>query len=121
MADIKLNLGNKIKILRELKGISQEAVAIKMGISQQAYRKIESGATRLTIDRAETIAKELDIELDQLLNFNPANYLYQFTQSGIFNNNHMHPIEKIQELYEKLLSEKDAKIASLEKLLEERK
>ena len=38
MGGIKLNLGHKIKYLREMRGISQEAVAMDIGISQQAFQ-----------------------------------------------------------------------------------
>ena len=78
----KLDLGHKIRFFREMKGYSQESLALELGISQQAYQKIESGITRLDVERAELIAKQLGIELDFLLNFNPSNYWYNCTLSG---------------------------------------
>ncbi|EPB65599.1 putative protein RfaE, domain II, partial [Ancylostoma ceylanicum] len=52
---------NRLPAPIELKGISQEALATQLGISQQAYQKIESGATRLDIERANVIAHELGL------------------------------------------------------------
>lgn len=89
MEEVYLDLGSKIRFFRELKGLSQESLAHQLGISQQAYQKIESGSTKLDIQRAEKIAKELDVQLDFLLSFSPANYWYNCSMSGngTFNNN----------------------------------
>ncbi len=82
-------MGSKIRFFREIKGISQEALAHQLGISQQAYQKIESGLTKLDVTRAERIASELGLKLEFLLSFSPANYWYNCTMSGngTFNNN----------------------------------
>jgi transcriptional regulator with XRE-family HTH domain len=100
MEDIKLNLGNKIKMLREIKGFSQEAIALEIGLSQQAFQKIESGASKISIERANKIAKSLELDLESLLNFQPSNYLNNCTQSGIINTNHLSS-EGVIEKYEK--------------------
>jgi transcriptional regulator with XRE-family HTH domain len=81
--DLQLDLGHKIKILREMKGLSQEAVAMDLGISQQAFQKIESGKTKLNLSKANDIAKALDMNIETLLSFHPANYLNNCSQSGI--------------------------------------
>ncbi|MEO6902307.1 MAG: helix-turn-helix transcriptional regulator [Bacteroidia bacterium] len=54
-------LGNKIRTIRQIKGISQEAIAIKLLISQPAYSKIESGKIILTPDRFQIILEELGV------------------------------------------------------------
>lgn len=84
-----LDLGSKIRFFREMKGISQEALASQLGISQQAYQKIECGSTKLDIERANIIAHELGLQLDFLLSFSPANYWYNCTLSGNTVNNHV--------------------------------
>lgn len=83
MTEIKVNLGNKIKFLRELRGISQEAVALEIGISQQAFQQIESGKTKINLNRADEIARSLGIDVESLLTFQPANILNNCTQSGV--------------------------------------
>jgi transcriptional regulator with XRE-family HTH domain len=123
--DVKINLGSKIRMLRELKGISQDSLARSLGLSQQAFQKIESGQTKIDIEKAELVATELGMELETLINFNPANYLYQCSQSGVFNTNQNHynaeHIETIIKTKEELItalrtviSEKDSRIKLLE-------
>jgi len=38
MDDIKLNIGSNVRFFREGRGISQEALAMDLGISQQAVQ-----------------------------------------------------------------------------------
>lgn len=103
-----LDLGSKIRFFRELKGISQEAIAKQLGISQQAFQKIESGSTRLDLDRANQIVQELDLQLDFLLSFSPANYWYNCSLSGngTFNSNKI-PFELIESYDKQILSLKE--------------
>lgn len=63
-------LGNKIRTIRQIKGISQEAIAIKLLISQPAYSKIESGKIILTPDRFQVILEELGVTEVAFRNFN---------------------------------------------------
>ncbi|MDI9865843.1 helix-turn-helix transcriptional regulator [Flectobacillus sp. DC10W] len=65
-----MRLGNKIRMIRELKGVSQEAVAIYLDISPQAYGKIEREETKLDFDRLENIANYLSLSVEQILGFN---------------------------------------------------
>lgn len=119
MSEITLNLGNKIRMLREIKGISQENLAGALNLSQQAYRKIEDGSTKLTIDRAAAISKELEIELDTLLNFHPSNVLYKTTNSNIINTNNYYLSEKLIENYENQITYLKTEIERLNKKLEQ--
>lgn len=63
-------LGNKIRTIRQIKGISQEAIAMKLLISQPAYSKIESGKIILTPDRFQIILEELGVTEVAFRNFN---------------------------------------------------
>ena len=110
MSEIKLNLGPKIKLLREMRGISQEAVAMDLGISQQAFQQIEAGKTRINLDRANQIAQCFELELEALLAFQPANYLSNCTQSGVYNINNF--------LNEKLFEQLENQNATLKAELE---
>jgi transcriptional regulator with XRE-family HTH domain len=57
----------KIKRLRLEKGISQTKVASKLGISQNAYSKIELGYSGIKIDKLYKIADVLDTTVKELL------------------------------------------------------
>lgn len=115
-----LDLGKKIRFFKELKGISQEALATQLGISQQAFQKIESGSTKLDIERAHLNAHELEIELEVLLNFNPDTYLYNCTLSatgnGTVNINTTVPKELI-ESYQKQIESLHDEIKFLRSML----
>lgn len=45
-----------LKKIRELKNYTQEYVSERLGISQVAYCRLESGKTRLTIKRIHELA-----------------------------------------------------------------
>ncbi len=98
-----LHIGKKISRIRELRGMKQEALAAELGISQQAVSKIEQSA-EVEEDALERIAKVLGVTIEGLKHF---------TEDSVFNNinnfhdnsiqNNFNPIEKVIELYERLL------------------
>jgi len=65
MTDVK----EKIKNIRELKNLTQEYVAEKLGITQAAYSKIESGTTKVSYEKLFQISNILGVEINELLNF----------------------------------------------------
>ena len=69
----KLNLRIKqvaanIRKIREHRNYTQEYLAAKLHISQNAYSKIELGYTRITVDRLFHIADILDIDPTEIIN-----------------------------------------------------
>ena len=81
-----------------------------MGISQQFVQKIESGKSKIDIDRAARIAKSLDLSLQALLDFQPANYVTHCEQGGIMNTYNF--------LNEKLLAQLEHENNTLKEALE---
>jgi transcriptional regulator with XRE-family HTH domain len=57
------HLSNAVRIIRESKGISQEAIAFKMGITQQAYSKLENKILSARLEQILLIGKLLSIPL----------------------------------------------------------
>lgn len=55
------NIGEKIRIQRQIKNYSQQYMAFMLEISQAAYSNIERGTTVLTIPRVFEIAEVLEI------------------------------------------------------------
>lgn len=55
-------IAGNIRRAREYRNYTQEYLAYKLSISQNAYSKIELGHTKLTVDRLFQIADVLDIE-----------------------------------------------------------
>jgi transcriptional regulator with XRE-family HTH domain len=61
----------KMRFLREQKKLRHEDMAERMGISSSTYGRLESGDTKLTIERVKQIADVLDVSVDELLNSEP--------------------------------------------------
>jgi transcriptional regulator with XRE-family HTH domain len=72
------HIGEKIRKIRYLKGLSQEYLATKCGISQNSLSKIELGETKLSIERLTQIANILELTPEEILTFD---------DKIIFNNN----------------------------------
>jgi len=75
------NIGEKIRKIRDLKGLSQENMAELMGLSLPAYADIERGKKDVTLSRLEKIAEKLGVTLNDIMNFNErvANFFDQCT------------------------------------------
>ena len=62
-----MTLGNRIASLRKAAGLSQEALAAKLGVSRQAIGKWEADASLPGLDNLHQLAKELGVTIDALL------------------------------------------------------
>lgn len=63
-----MDIGDKIRKVRELKGYKQEYVADKVGLSVTAYGNIERNESTLTFERLEQIAEVLEVTVQDILN-----------------------------------------------------
>ena len=61
-----MNIGEKIKNVREAKNLSQKEISNMVQMDQSQYSKIENGKTDPTTNTLEKIAKALGIELSEL-------------------------------------------------------
>ena len=59
-----------IRKIREYRNYTQEYLAMKLGISQNAYSKIELGYTRITLERLIQVSQILDVETVDLISGN---------------------------------------------------
>jgi transcriptional regulator with XRE-family HTH domain len=64
-----------IRHKREFRNYTQEYLAAKLSISQNAYSKIELGYTKITVERLFQIADVLEYDVTDLLNFNSADHI----------------------------------------------
>ena len=60
--DYRLKLGDKIKLVREEKGYSQEQLAVLMDINRTTISKIENGKFSITVDSLARFSIYLDYE-----------------------------------------------------------
>ncbi|AYN05329.1 helix-turn-helix domain-containing protein [Flavobacterium sp. 140616W15] len=120
------HIGRNISRIRELRGMKQEALATAIGVSQQSISNIEGSETieeviLEKISNALNVSSEGIKEFSEEAVFNIINNT--FTDSSSNNNNYLcsiNPLEKILELYERLLQSEKEKIEYLEKLLKEK-
>jgi len=84
-------VGEKVRRLREIKGMKQESVAQELGMTTNGYGKIERGESSITLERLEQIARVLEISPLDILRFDEKTvYHIQHMQSsapqGVVNN-----------------------------------
>jgi transcriptional regulator with XRE-family HTH domain len=62
-----LAVSSNIRKIREFRNYTQDYLAAKLGISQNAYSKIELGYSKLTLDRLFKISALLEVEAANLI------------------------------------------------------
>lgn len=125
-AEKEVHEGRNVKRIREILGIKQDDLAIRMGLTQQAVSQLEA---KESIDREilEKVSKALGISVDAIKRFNEEMAINIF--SNTFNDHAVNmnyqctfnPIEKWMEvveenkkLYERLLQSEREKVHILE-------
>ncbi|GAB3910521.1 helix-turn-helix domain-containing protein [Mucilaginibacter boryungensis] len=113
------HLGNNIARLRNFRRIPQKEMAAKLRMTQQAYSAVENKA-EIDEDLLEKIAEVLDFPVQAVRELDAHSVLSINQQGGnagsVFYQ--YNPNEKIQELYERLLKEKDDIIKSKDEVIE---
>jgi len=56
---VAVSVGESVRIIRELQGLSQNDLAERTGISQATISAIENDRLRLGVERAKTLARAL--------------------------------------------------------------
>ncbi|WP_199117781.1 helix-turn-helix domain-containing protein [Pedobacter sp. ASV28] len=112
MTPTKNHMGRKIGRIREIKGMKQEELAQKMGTNQQAISAMENNET-ISDEKLAQVAEALDISPEAIENFSEErvnNLFFTFKDNSSNNGHngfnsifHFNPIDKIVELYERLL------------------
>lgn len=111
--------GTKIRMMRELRGLSQENVANELGIAQNTYSKIESNQTKLTTEMLAKIADVLEVSPMDIMTQQPAIINFQPNQGTQQAFGHVDTFVSTQkELFEKLLEAKDAEIKRMQEVIE---
>lgn len=65
----KASLGSHIKVAREQRGISQRRLALMTGTSRSYLWKVETGTADVGIDVLCRIARALDVNVRDLIDF----------------------------------------------------
>lgn len=110
----------KIAQQRSKKGYTFENMANELDITPAAYRKIETGETKLSVERLMKISEILEEDLSNFLDINNKNTIHSLSNEGngngyveTINNDYKDIIKDIKETYDKLIQSKDDQIAML--------
>lgn len=76
----------KIRNIRELKNLTQEYMAKKLGITQAGYSKIETGTTKVSYSKLLEISEVLGVKVEELLAFDSQKYFNSFNNVKGSNN-----------------------------------
>ena len=127
----KIHEGRNIKRFREMLGIKQEALAIELG-EDWTQRRISLLEQKEEIEPEilKQVAKVLKVPVEAIKNFDEeaainiiSNTFSDFKDNAIANANYctFNPIDKLVELYERLVQGEKEKVEMLQKMLNERK
>ena len=120
----KSHIGRKISRIRELRGMKQEALAEALGVSQQSVSSLENSA-EIDERRLAGIAEALGVSVEGIKNFSDEAIIsiinntfsdFKDNASAINYNCTFNPLDKVVELYERLLAAEREKNALLERL-----
>ncbi|TVQ78090.1 MAG: XRE family transcriptional regulator [Flavobacteriales bacterium] len=114
----KKQLPGKIRKIREIKGFSQDYMAMQMEMSQRQYQRLESGKADINMSKLEEICKTLEVSIDQLLGFDEK-YIFQNCNNafGRENEYHNHFPQQLEELYRERIKHLEEEIVYLRNML----
>ena len=123
------HIGRNISRIRELRGMKQEALAIAIGVSQQSVSNIE-GSETVEEEKLKAIAEVLGVSAEAIKNYSDEtvlnniqnNYEGSVIHGGptVNHNCTFNPLDKVVELYERLVQAEKEKVEYLEKLLKDK-
>ncbi|MEJ8816433.1 helix-turn-helix domain-containing protein [Lacibacter sp. H407] len=129
MTEKTIHEGRNVKRIREILGIKQDALAMELGLSQQAVSALEQKEA-LDKDMIEKIAKVMKVTPESIKTFSEESVVniisntFTSHDTSTMNAVNYYPtfnaLEKMIELYDALLKSEREKIVLLERLLEKR-
>ena len=66
--DIKLKVGQRIKVLRKDIGLSQEALALKAEVDRTYVTDVENGRRNVSVEILERLIKALNVSIAEFFN-----------------------------------------------------
>lgn len=69
---VDVEIGQRIKLVRSNRRITQDDLAGRLGISSQQLQKYESGTNRISVSRLVEVARQLGADVSELLADGPA-------------------------------------------------
>jgi transcriptional regulator with XRE-family HTH domain len=116
------HIGQKIVRIRELRGMKQETLATILGVSQQSISRMEQ-SEQIDDERLKAVADALGVTPEAIRQFNEEalfNNIQNNSDTASNNfivNYQFNPIDKIVELYERLLRSEREKVELLSRIV----
>lgn len=107
MDDISIKIGNRVKQLRQDKGISQEELALTANLNKSFVGQIERGKKNATVKTIEKICLALNVTLHEFFSFEldeidiPSDSLIKI--SALFKNLNDKQISQVVELIRQII------------------
>ena len=117
----KTHYGQNIKRLRDILGIKQDTIAFALDMTQQNFSHLEQRSD-IDYETLKKIAEIMKIPVEAIENFSDDGVINIISSSLHDNSGSMffNPLEKVIELYDKVIKSKDEEIAFLRNLLEKK-
>lgn len=114
----KISIADNIRLIRESLGFSQEYVADKLNLTQQAYSNIEKNPEKATLKRLKELSLVLQVNLVTLIGEDETYIQQNFHQQGGHAATQMNikPSQNEREIYERLISELKDEVLFLREL-----
>lgn len=108
-----------MRILRESRDYSQEYVANVLNMNQKTYSNLESGKTKLTLDRIQQLAEFYHVKPDYFLSEELPVINYNTgpnSHGGVYEtyNNNFGELEIVSKIYDQMINDKNQRILQLE-------
>lgn len=115
-----MEIGQKVKKLRELRNFTQEYMAKELNMTPAGYGKIERDESDVTYQKLEKIADILGIKIEDIVNFNEKVIFNQMNNQHATAGYIIHQSisEHERKLYEQIIEQLKEEIAYLRKLIE---
>lgn len=116
---LKLNIGEKLRKIREQKGLNQEDMAFGLKMSVSGYSRIERNEVKLSLDKMITLCNILNVSIEKFLIDKrelpkPRNYKINNQESL---QDMLKAFEKVEAVYQQQIAELKTEIEFLRKLL----
>lgn len=108
-------LKHRIKKLLTLRGFSQEQMAKSLDISLKSYSNLENDNSDVGFEKLLKIASTLEMDVANLVGFDEKVIFNNCTADGEAHGNFHYNVTTTEKLFERILSEKERNIVSLEK------
>jgi len=109
----EVNLGKKIRFIRQMQGMKQEVLAAKMGVSQQSISKMER-SKKVSDKKIQQLSEIFEMAMDNIKNFDEENTIQN---NFALRDNVINPVKEIIAHFKEEVAKRDERIKKLEALL----